>query len=91
VKQQDEVLRREMTQFEGALATHSKIQSSKRRIERLGFFGSVDLSNSPVLAPLIRLIFDVVLYKKQAPVSIQRRHLAIRKKMVLAWIWVSQA
>lgn len=45
---QDEVLRREMTQFEGALAVHSKIQSSKRRIERLGFFGSVNLRTRPV-------------------------------------------
>lgn len=44
----DEVLRREMTQFEGQLASHSKIQSSKRRIERLGFFGQVNLDTVPV-------------------------------------------
>ncbi len=44
----DEVLRREMTQFEGDLAVHSKIQSSKRRIERLGFFGGVNLRTRPV-------------------------------------------
>ncbi|WP_245957937.1 outer membrane protein assembly factor BamA [Marinomonas piezotolerans] len=44
----DEVLRREMTQFEGALATHTKIQSSKRAIERLGFFSKVDLKTRSV-------------------------------------------
>jgi len=44
----DEVLRREMTQFEGQLASHSKIQLSKRRIERMGFFGRVDLRTVPV-------------------------------------------
>ncbi len=44
----DEVLRREMTQFEGALATHTKIQSSKRAIERLGFFSKVDLQTRSI-------------------------------------------
>lgn len=44
----DEVLRREMTQFEGQLANHAKIQASKRRIERLGFFGQVSLNTIPV-------------------------------------------
>ncbi|OUR72942.1 outer membrane protein assembly factor BamA [Marinomonas sp. 42_23_T18] len=44
----DEVLRRQMTQFEGSLANHSSIQQSKRRIERLGYFGEVTLRTVPV-------------------------------------------
>ncbi|MCB5161653.1 outer membrane protein assembly factor BamA [Marinomonas algarum] len=67
---QDEVLRREMTQFEGALATHSKIQSSKRRIERLGFFGSVDLRTRPVAGTSDQVDLDVVV-QEQASGSIQ--------------------
>jgi len=67
---QDEVLRREMTQFEGALATHSKIQSSKRRIERLGFFSSVDLRTRPVAGTSDQVDLDVVV-QEQASGSIQ--------------------
>ncbi|NVK72858.1 outer membrane protein assembly factor BamA [Marinomonas sp. CT5] len=67
---QDEVLRREMTQFEGALATHSKIQSSKRRIERLGFFSSVDLRTRPVAGTSDQVDLDVVV-EEQASGSIQ--------------------
>lgn len=67
---QDEVLRREMTQFEGALATHSKIQSSKRRIERLGFFGNVDLRTRPVAGTSDQVDLDVVV-QEQASGSIQ--------------------
>lgn len=67
---QDEVLRREMTQFEGALATHSKIQSSKRRIERLGFFSKVDLRTRPVPGTTDQVDLDVVV-EEQASGSIQ--------------------
>jgi outer membrane protein insertion porin family len=66
----DEVLRREMTQFEGALAQHSKIQSSKRRIERLGFFGNVDLKTRPVAGTTDQVDLDVVV-QEQASGSIQ--------------------
>ncbi|RBP81893.1 Beta-barrel assembly machine subunit BamA [Marinomonas rhizomae] len=67
---QDEVLRREMTQFEGALATHSKIQASKRRLERLGFFSSVDLRTRPVSGTSDQVDLDVVV-QEQASGSIQ--------------------
>ncbi|ETX10719.1 membrane protein [Marinomonas ushuaiensis DSM 15871] len=66
----DEVLRREMTQFEGALAQHSKIQSSKRRIERLGFFGSVNLKTRPVAGTTDQVDIDVAV-QEQASGSIQ--------------------
>ncbi len=55
----DEVLRREMTQFEGTLATHTKIQSSKRAIERLGFFSKVDLKTRPVPGTVDQVDLDV--------------------------------
>ena len=67
---QDEVLRREMTQFEGALATHSDIQASKRRLERLGFFASVDLRTRPVPGTTDQVDLDVVVVE-QASGSIQ--------------------
>ncbi|TPE52823.1 outer membrane protein assembly factor BamA [Maribrevibacterium harenarium] len=66
----DEVLRREMTQFEGALATHSKIQASKRAIERLGFFGNVDLRTRPVPGTTDQVDLDVTV-EEQPSGSIQ--------------------
>lgn len=42
-KTEDEVLRREMRQMEGALASNEKIQLSKVRLERTGFFKSVEM------------------------------------------------
>ncbi len=46
----DEVLRREMRQFEGAWYSQAAIDRSKVRLQRLGFFdtGSVDIESVPV-------------------------------------------
>ncbi|MDA5564843.1 outer membrane protein assembly factor BamA [Cobetia sp. MMG027] len=44
----DEVLRREMTQLEGAPASTDKIKQSKQKLERLGFFKQVDVDTRPV-------------------------------------------
>ncbi len=46
----DEVLRREMRQFEGAWYSQAAIDRSKIRLQRLGFFepGSVDVQTEPV-------------------------------------------
>lgn len=45
---QDEVLRREMIQMEGAPASTDSISQSRQRLERLGFFKQVEVKTEPV-------------------------------------------
>jgi len=47
-KTRDEVLRREMRQMESSWASGSKIERSKTRLERLGYFESVNVETPPV-------------------------------------------
>jgi outer membrane protein insertion porin family len=47
-KTRDEVVRREMRQLEGAYYDASKIQLSRRRIDRTSFFGEVTVETQPV-------------------------------------------
>jgi outer membrane protein insertion porin family len=47
-KTRDEVIRREMRQLEGAYYDASKIQLSRRRIDRTNFFGEVTVETLPV-------------------------------------------
>ncbi|HNL32647.1 MAG: outer membrane protein assembly factor BamA [Pseudomonadales bacterium] len=47
-KTKDEVLRRELQQMESSLASTRKIENSKSRLERLGFFKKVDVETVPV-------------------------------------------
>ena len=44
----DEVIRREMLQFERELYSRKKVESSRRRIRRLGFFDNVAITRTPV-------------------------------------------
>ena len=44
----DEVMRRELRQFEGAWYSQAAIDRSKVRLQRLGFFETVDVENEPV-------------------------------------------
>jgi len=48
-KTRDEVLRREMRQMESSWASSSKIERSKTRLERLGYFESVNVETPPVV------------------------------------------
>lgn len=47
-KTADEVLRREMRQLEGALASNQKIELSRSRLMRTGFFKTVQVETKPV-------------------------------------------
>ncbi len=47
-KTEDEVLRREMRQMEGASANSSQIEQSRARLERLGYFKQVDVETVSV-------------------------------------------
>ncbi len=47
-KTRDEVVRREMRQLEGAFYDASKIQLSRRRIDRTGYFADVNVETQPV-------------------------------------------
>ena len=57
----DEVLRREMRQFEGAPASNQLIEQSKLLLERTGYFKSVNVETVPVAGEedLVDVIFDV--------------------------------
>lgn len=48
VRTNDDVLRREMRQMEGASASKARIEQSKVRLERLGFFKSVEVDEQEV-------------------------------------------
>ena len=47
-RSRDEVIRREMRQLEGAYYDSGKIQKSKQRLDRLGFFTDVEVETPPV-------------------------------------------
>jgi len=49
IKTRDEVLRREMRQMEAAWASTRKIDRSKTRLERLGYFEQVNVETPPVV------------------------------------------
>ena len=60
-KTEDQVLRREMRQIEGAIASTELIELSKRRLDRLGFFKGVKVENKNVAGydDLIDVSFEV--------------------------------
>jgi outer membrane protein insertion porin family len=64
-KTKDEVLRREMRQMEGSSANNALIESSKVRLERLGFFKEVNVENVPV--PGVNDQIDVVYTVEEQP------------------------
>ena len=61
----DEVIRREMRQLEGAYYDASKIQLSKRRVDRTGYFGDVNVDTQPIEGRADQV--DVVYTVKEKP------------------------
>ena len=64
-KTQDDVLRREMRQMEGASANNSLIDLSKVRLERLGYFKGVEVETIPV--PEVNDQIDVIYTVEEQP------------------------
>lgn len=64
-KTRDEVIRREMRQLEGAYYDTSKIQLSRRRIDRTSFFSEVTVETQPVEGSADQV--DVVYSVKEKP------------------------
>jgi outer membrane protein insertion porin family len=64
-KTRDEVIRREMRQLEGAFYDASKIQLSRRRIDRTGYFSEATVETQPVEASPDQV--DVVYTVKERP------------------------
>jgi len=64
VQTRDEVIRREMRQLEAAWYDQSKIQRSKVRLDRLGFFSEVTMENQPVPGAPDQVDIDVTVTEK---------------------------
>ena len=65
-KTRDEVLRREMRQMEASWASSSKIERSKTRLERLGFFESVNVETPPVVGTSDQLDVNYTVVEKSS-------------------------
>lgn len=61
----DEVIRREMRQLEGAFYDASKLQLSKRRVDRTGYFAEVEVETPPVTGTTDQV--DVLVRVKEKP------------------------
>ncbi|MDP3904469.1 MAG: outer membrane protein assembly factor BamA, partial [Methylococcaceae bacterium] len=59
-----EVLRREMRQMEGSWASSSKIERSKTRLERLGYFETVNVETPPVVGTADQIDVDYSVVEK---------------------------
>ena len=68
-KTADEVLRREMRQMEGALASNEKIDLSKIRLERTGFFKTVDVKPARVNNAPDQIDLDVTVEEQHSGTS----------------------
>jgi len=68
-KTADEVLRREMRQMEGALASNEKIDLSKVRLERTGFFSKVDIKPTRVPNTPDQMDLDITVEEQHSGTS----------------------
>jgi outer membrane protein insertion porin family len=63
-KSKDEVVRREFRQMEGGWFATSRIKKSKQRIDRLGFFSSVNIETQPVAGTNDQLDLNLAVEEK---------------------------
>lgn len=63
-KTKDEVIRREFRQMEGAWFATKKIQKSKQRVDRLDFFGEVNVETPPVQGTRDQLDLNISVKEK---------------------------
>ncbi|HKA39656.1 MAG TPA: outer membrane protein assembly factor BamA [Burkholderiales bacterium] len=64
IKTRDEVIRREVRQMEGAWYNSEKIQLSKRRVDRLGYFSEVNLETPAVPGTTDQVDVNVAVVEK---------------------------
>jgi outer membrane protein insertion porin family len=64
-KTRDEVARRELRQLEGSFYDNQKLQESKTRLDRLGYFDEVEISTEPVAGTTDQV--DVTFRVKEKP------------------------
>lgn len=62
---QDEVIRRELRQYEGALFSADKVKISKTRLNRLGFFETVDVKTPQVAGAADQVDVDINVTEKK--------------------------
>ena len=65
-KTRDEVLRREMRQMEASWASSSKIERSKTRLERLGYFESVNVETPQVVGTADQIDVNYTVVEKSS-------------------------
>jgi len=65
-KTRDEVLRREMRQMEASWASNSKIERSKTRLERLGYFETVNVETPPVVGTTDQIDVNYTVVEKSS-------------------------
>lgn len=63
-KTRDEVIRREFRQMEGGWFATEKIKKSKQRVDRLGFFGSVNVDTAPIQGSKDQMDLNVTVEEK---------------------------
>jgi outer membrane protein insertion porin family len=63
-KTRDEVLRREMRQMESSWASSAKIDRSKQRLDRLGYFESTNVEMPPVVGSTDQIDVDYTVVEK---------------------------
>ena len=84
VSTRDDVLRQEMTQMEGGIASSDRIEFSKTRLERLGFFQMVNVDTVPV--PGTDDLVDVNYSVEEQPTGSLSASVGFSRILVSFWV-----